>query len=375
MSLENEINNYKRDFWQAYYSKILPLFKDYEIKRKKAFIKFWFFLILFLILTLLSLWLMITDTNGFWGCVIGKALIIPFFIATIVVPSFISFSIVSDIKTECIEKIVSVFGNVKWNGFQVSDYEMKLSELFKDFAGSQVDDYFSGIYRNVPFKATELYLYADGGSTTFKGVVLSFKVNKTIKNKTIIATKSDFGLRKHSLPYLQQIVLTIILLPVIISCFWAAFFVPLATSIILVLIGITLLILIGALLKECIDKFKNNSIVPYDKKLKQIKLEDPDFSKRYVAYSSDEVEGRYLITPAFMERFKNLQTAFGTNRVKCSFYGNNLMFAISTNKNLFEICSLFQSLDKPKQLEQFFDEMISIYLMIDYFKLDENTGL
>ena len=109
--------------------------------------------------------------------------------------------------------------------------------------------------------------------------------------------------------------------------------------------------------------------------MNEIKLEDPEFNKKYRAYSSDQVEGRYLITPAFMERFKNIQTAFGTDKVKCSFFDNNLMFAISTRKNLFEIGNLFCSLENPKQLETFFNELTSIFMLIDYFKLNEKTGL
>ena len=76
-----------------------------------------------------------------------------------------------------------------------------------------------------------------------------------------------------------------------------------------------------------------------------------------------------------MERFKNLQTAFGTNKIKCSFNEDCLIFAISTWKNLFELGGLFINLENPKQLKKFFDELISIYMMIDYFKLDENTKL
>lgn len=51
------------------------------------------------------------------------------------------------------------------------------------------------------------------------------------------------------------------------------------------------------------------------------------------------------------------------------------MFAISTNKNLFEVRSLFKSLEKPGAVNQFYNELVSIYSMIDYFKLDEKVGL
>ena len=51
------------------------------------------------------------------------------------------------------------------------------------------------------------------------------------------------------------------------------------------------------------------------------------------------------------------------------------MFAISTNKNLFEVGSIWRSLEDPKTLNQLFDELYSIYSMIDYFKLDQKIGL
>ena len=109
--------------------------------------------------------------------------------------------------------------------------------------------------------------------------------------------------------------------------------------------------------------------------LSEVKLEDPEFSRKYVAYSSDQVEGRYLITPAFMERFKNIQTAFGTKQVKCSFFDNSLMLAISTGKNVFELGNLYTPLNTTKHMDEFFDELLSILVLVDHFKLNESTKL
>ena len=110
-------------------------------------------------------------------------------------------------------------------------------------------------------------------------------------------------------------------------------------------------------------------------KLDKITLEDPVFDKKFDVYSSDEVESRYLITTAFMERFNNLNTSFGAKKAKCSFFDENIMFAISTNKNLFEIGNLFQRLDDPNRITEFFNEVASILTLVDYFKLDENIKL
>ena len=104
-------------------------------------------------------------------------------------------------------------------------------------------------------------------------------------------------------------------------------------------------------------------------------LEDVDFNSQYSVYSEDQIEGRYIVTSSFMERFLNLKTAFKTKQIKCSFYDNKIMFAISTLKDCFEIGSLFKPLTDTKSIEKFFNEIISIYLIIDNFKLDEQNGL
>ena len=113
-----------------------------------------------------------------------------------------------------------------------------------------------------------------------------------------------------------------------------------------------------------------------EKEMSSMELEDPEFNKKYNAYSQDQIEGRYLITTSFMERFKNLHTAFGTTKAKCAFVGDKIMFALSTHKNLFELSEgIFCSLKDPKQTKVFYDEISAIYDIIDYFKLDTKIGL
>ena len=76
-----------------------------------------------------------------------------------------------------------------------------------------------------------------------------------------------------------------------------------------------------------------------------------------------------------MERLLNMKTAFKAGQIRCGFNGDKFTVAISTNKNLFEIGSLFRSLDDSKQVEQFFEEIVSILYLIEYFKLNERLGL
>ena len=116
-------------------------------------------------------------------------------------------------------------------------------------------------------------------------------------------------------------------------------------------------------------------LTKYDEPLNDIKLEDPKFNKRFNVYSSDEVEARYLVTPLFMELLNNLKTAFGSKQLKCSFFNDTFMIAISTKKDLFELGDLSTPCNSPKFVLQFWRELTSIYKMIEYFKLNEKMYL
>ena len=61
--------------------------------------------------------------------------------------------------------------------------------------------------------------------------------------------------------------------------------------------------------------------------------------------------------------------------IKCSFFNDDFMIAISTDKNLFEIGDLNYSLLEREAVGTCYKELKSIYNMIDYFKLDQKTGL
>ena len=54
---------------------------------------------------------------------------------------------------------------------------------------------------------------------------------------------------------------------------------------------------------------------------------------------------------------------------------DRVLFAISTNKNLFEICDLYKPMGDYKLISKFYDEIASVRDMISYFKFDEKTGL
>jgi hypothetical protein len=66
-----------------------------------------------------------------------------------------------------------------------------------------------------------------------------------------------------------------------------------------------------------------------------IKLEDPAFEKEFAVYSTDQVEARYILSPALMRRMLEFKAKTGS-KVYFSFVGGEVNIGISSNKNRFE---------------------------------------
>ncbi len=376
--INSKISEYKQNFYKICNESVLPLLKKEESERKRTLV----LLIIYCIIAFAIAYFIYTDFSSgnasarsmiskFWMFVTGVECFIGIAAAFFVVfaPIVTKNEFALSLKKECMREILKVFGNIKWYDGKncVSNYYLKDSELFPEFSQRNTYDSFKGKYKDTDFEVSEIHLfneYGGGGKkiiiSTFKGVVIKFDINKEFKGKTIISSKSDFMTKRRFRGVY-----------IICAYFLLLSLISLKTQPAMALVPF----LFAVILYVCDLLYTRINKNVFNADLKEIKLEDIKFSKKYSAYSTDQIEGRYLVTSAFMERFQNLQTAFGTNKIKCSFNNNCLMFAISTWKNLFEIGGLFRSLENPKQLDKFFDELISIYMMIDYFKLDEDTKL
>lgn len=240
---------------------------------------------------------------------------------SIIPPTGISYLIISKIfskkiKTSCMKNILDTFDNLTLsnNGLSlISDYDICRSQLFESYNTRQDDDCFLGSYKDTEFKIIE---------TSLLNV-------KTYNRK-----------RRYDTVFKG-----------IILSFYSH------------------------------KTIKGQTVITSKRdystrgKLQKVTLEDAEFNKKYNISATDQIESRYLITTSFMERFKNLHTAFGSANTKCSFFDDKVIFAIPTSKNLFELGNLFCSLKNQEPINQFYKEITAVYDIIDYFKLAEKTGL
>ena len=94
---------------------------------------------------------------------------------------------------------------------------------------------------------------------------------------------------------------------------------------------------------------------------KIVKLEDVEFSKFFVVYSENQVEARYLISTAMMQRILNYRKRW--NRpIYISLIDSKLFMAIAVNKNLFEL-NYFNSLlgiENYKEMLEYMNLVIDV---------------
>ena len=101
-------------------------------------------------------------------------------------------------------------------------------------------------------------------------------------------------------------------------------------------------------------------------------MDDVFFSKEFRVFADDKVEVRYLLTPAFMKRLRELKIKFaGEMGVSAAFMDDKFYLFLNGAENKFEttIFSLPPSLYDVNQIKKEISELLSI---IDELNLNLN---
>jgi Protein of unknown function (DUF3137) len=99
-----------------------------------------------------------------------------------------------------------------------------------------------------------------------------------------------------------------------------------------------------------------------DQQLERIKMVDPRFEDAFDVYGSDQVEGRYLVHPAYCERLLELERDFFGEKLRALFHGGDLLVAIETD-DMFESATLDPAQDRQR-LAVTIDQFASIARLI-----------
>lgn len=317
--MEN-VEEFKRNFEKIYDTKIVELIKPFEEKRIKALTLY----VLCMIAAVLSIYL--------WFWCIGKEAIllpalnkelagyvftIPFFAGVVffIIAYHIAKSFEFSLKKKIMPVILQCLSTFQWKENNcIPDEFIRYSELIDNYNSRTDDDKFQGHYKNVLINMCETELGENRGSG---------------KNRTY----------------------TVKFQGVLVSLFPE-------------------------------KNYKGTTLIKHrgfftskPGNLKEVNLEDVEFEKRFDVYSDDQIEARFVLTTAFMERFKNLQFSFKASKVEASIKKKGILIGISVKKDLFKIGKLYRPVCDYKQFKTMVYEFASILELIDELKLYQNIGM
>lgn len=108
------------------------------------------------------------------------------------------------------------------------------------------------------------------------------------------------------------------------------------------------------------------------KKLERAKLEDPEFEAYFDVFTNDQIEARYILTPALMELIKKFQNKIKT-QIRLSFIDSSIYVAIPTKDDLFQTPSFLESLrnlDINAKVEEYKANLLFMISIVDEFNLN-----
>lgn len=104
-----------------------------------------------------------------------------------------------------------------------------------------------------------------------------------------------------------------------------------------------------------------------------VNLVAPKWKKQYDVMSTDQVEARVIMNPAFIERFMEARKIFRAKWMEASFKGNEILFSIHRGRDLFEAMPLWKAVTE-ENLRKITREIEIIFEIIDVLKLNKQIG-
>lgn len=261
---------------------------------------------------------------------------------------------------------------------------LRESNLFSAFAFTSSTDIIGGIYKKVKYVMGNLRLdnvhiqgdFAD--PIAFSGICFYFKISKFFNRHTIITSKHDH--KVHNSWFLSMFsVPCFFVLAYLIYVMW-----NLAQKtdwqnrreagviILALVVSVIIPIIVGIF-------FRLYNTCPHRKQLEQVKLEDINFAEQYKVYTEDvdtdptlkaehQIEARTIINPVLMDKLNRIETVFGTKKLKCAFWKDNVMLAVTTDPNFYCTYGLLSRPDAQKEAERLYGVFTAANELIDFFK-------
>lgn len=320
------------------------------------------------------------------------------------IPKFFSFDGTElTMKKDLMNDFVKIFGDLRWNANNINRFQYKSPEviqikehnLFKLF-GILFDDCIDGTFQNVRFAIKEVV------TVSVLSLFGMFGIGALLAGPIFILFLLIFF-------FIILFIYVSVIDPIIIK--YQQFISTLAMQhgtqgkILAIFIAVCFVILLVLLYKFIAKKIRSNAstfkgvivefemnkdfeghtfildntsdglVIPVDKnKYGKVNLEDIEFMKNYTVWSDNQIEARYILTTAFIERLKNMKTSFDAKYTRVSFKDKKMIIAIHTGRDMFRMSDIFSGTGK-ETFQKLFLEIYSILEFIKQLKLNDRLGL
>ena len=262
-----------------------------------------------------------------------------------------------DTKKMVMPKLMNFFKHIQYcrECGGVRESIIKKSDLFEGVENVYCDDSFRGSHKGTKFQLSEqrvtTYVQTKNGQrevTIFKGIFLLFELGKKFNGQTVVKDKKG-----QWWTYFFLFLGGVFFFTLVVMNIRAFFFDGYGNWNFL----IWSIVFCGTFLYGL---FKN--------KYKKVYLEDVVFSKNWKVKATDQIEARYVLTPALMERMLKIKRMFYGNSIHFAFFNNKVLIAVGTNKDMFETTALFSSALNYQKVREVIAQFYSVFAIIDEMK-------
>lgn len=320
MTTDIQHEKLKQQFNEHYQTKLQPLLEEQENVRRKYLMHFCLLLGLSIIFYPLLIIATIAIMANYESIDVGPILLISGLFVMLLYTPIHKYK--KKVKNQIMPHFANFFGSFEYAFEQTIESEvLRQSKLFSDFTSNKGDDFFIG---------------------TYDGVQITIAEEKLQKPQ-------DMSIMNISYEHQQNIFYGVCILLEMNKNFE------------------------GQTIGLCDRGWRNVFYCP--KGLQRVRLEDNRFEKVFEIYTENQIEARYLLTPAFMERLLKLQKLYGGKGIQFSFKDNKLLISIATKQNMFETNSFFQSNLNRKTIDLAFEQFYTVCSIVPLLKLNMRIGM
>lgn len=319
-SADMQYEKLKQQFDIYYQTKLQPLLKEQENVRHKYLMRFFLLLGLSLFFYPLLIVTTVALMAKFESTDIGPILLISGLFVMLLYAPIHKYK--KKVKNQIMPQFANFFGTFDYAFEQTIDSEiLRQSKLFDDFKINKGDDFFKGIYDGVQITIAEEKLQK---SQDMSMINISYEHTKDTFRGVCILLEMNKNFAGHTVGLGDKGVLNMFCRPA---------------------------------------------------GLQRVRLEDSRFEKVFEIYTENQIEARYLLTTAFMERLLQLQKLYAGKNIQFSFKDNMLLIAIATKQNMFETNSFFKSNLNRKTIDLAFAQFYTVCSIVHLLKLNIRLGM